>query len=65
MCTADASLITHRWVDGRPLMQPDFNINKKCRSFEAMQDWIETYEIKELNRRPGYGVPKDTEALRP
>ncbi|KAF2161254.1 hypothetical protein M409DRAFT_28293 [Zasmidium cellare ATCC 36951] len=59
MCTVDTSLITHRWIDGRPLMQPDFNVKKKCRSFDAMMNWIETHEIKELNRRPGYGVPRD------
>lgn len=41
MCSANVDVYTHFWIDTTLNMFPDFNINHKCRSFDAILDWQE------------------------
>ena len=39
MCTSDLSVVTFEYDGYHALPQPDFSINKVCRSFEAVLNW--------------------------
>ncbi|KAF2804554.1 uncharacterized protein BDZ99DRAFT_397559 [Mytilinidion resinicola] len=50
MCTADASLVTFRWVKGVSGPYPYFNTKHECRSYEGLLGW-------DRERRPGDKFP--------
>ena len=41
MCSADAGLITFRWVEGYDSPEPDFNTLHQCRSYAKLLEWNE------------------------
>ena len=45
MCTASVDMITYNWVDGQRLPFPDFNINKKCRDYDAIMGWHKDHHV--------------------
>ena len=45
MCQANADIITHVWVERQVNPWPDFNLNHKCRDFEAVLKWQEDNSI--------------------
>ena len=45
MCTANVDIYTHFWMDAQVHAFPDFNINHKCRDFDAVLAWQEANSI--------------------
>ncbi|KAF2968367.1 hypothetical protein GQX73_g5232 [Xylaria multiplex] len=41
MCSADLHIITYDWVDHVDYPWPDFSINRQCRNWDHMIDWIQ------------------------
>lgn len=37
-CHADADIVTYNWLETQQNPFPDFNINRKCRNFHALDD---------------------------
>jgi hypothetical protein len=58
MCGATADIITQDWVDGQLHPFPDFNINKKCRDFNAILDWHEATMIDDMPRFAKMRMPE-------
>ncbi|KAL3417154.1 hypothetical protein PVAG01_11154 [Phlyctema vagabunda] len=56
MCTGNVDIYTHFWADAQYNAFPDFNLNHKCRDFEAILKWQEdnSVDVKEFEviRRP-------------
>ena len=56
MCSASVDVIVHEWRDVQRHPFPDFNINKKCRNFDAVLAWQEQHAVADapyhLLRRP-------------
>ena len=53
MCEASVDAITHRWVDVQKHPIPDFSVNKVCRDFEAVLDYVEAKSVDFMGiRRP-------------
>ncbi|KAH7082624.1 hypothetical protein BKA63DRAFT_403231, partial [Paraphoma chrysanthemicola] len=48
MCSATADIITQPWVEGQSHPFPDFNVNKKCRNFDALLEWHEENMITDM-----------------
>ena len=45
MCHADVDIVTHRWLDVRLHPFPDFNVQKKCRDFDAVLQWQDENKV--------------------
>jgi hypothetical protein len=45
MCNADTGLYTYNWIEGRPSTMPDFNVQHKCKDFEAIKKWTMEHSI--------------------
>jgi hypothetical protein len=58
MCTANVDIYTHIWVDAQLRPYPNFNIDHKCRDFDAILDWQERNSIP-MNRLKNIRVPDD------
>ncbi|KAI3331742.1 hypothetical protein HD806DRAFT_546089 [Xylariaceae sp. AK1471] len=62
MCNADMHLITYNWVAHVDYAWPNFSLNRQCRSWDNMQDWIAartahtTAEHGLIRRPPGAAV---------
>ena len=41
MCTADASVVTFRWVKGLSTPYPNFHTGHMCRNYEGLLDWAQ------------------------
>ncbi|KAJ9228938.1 hypothetical protein DTO169E5_9027 [Paecilomyces variotii] len=59
MCNANVDVYTHYWADAQLNAFPDFNINHKCRDFDAILKWQEENSIDvdtfaEIRRPPEY-----------
>lgn len=39
MCHADANIVTSNWVKGRHWPHPNYNLDHKCRDFDAAYKW--------------------------
>ncbi|KAI1346771.1 hypothetical protein F5Y01DRAFT_319443 [Xylaria sp. FL0043] len=57
MCNADMHIITYNWVGHVDYPWPNFSINRQCRSWDNMLDWImerteHTHEKNGLIHRP-------------
>ena len=39
MCDADTSVMTYNWVKGHRFPHPNFNVQHKCRDFDAVFNW--------------------------
>jgi hypothetical protein len=61
MCSASTDIITHYWMDVQKYPIPDFDINNKCRDFDAILEWQEAHMVDyakyEKLRRPLDVVP--------
>lgn len=62
MCNADTGVYTYNWIEGRPSPMPDFNVQHKCKDFQAIKDWTAKHSIPQthLERQPGeyvYATP--------
>ncbi len=40
MCDADINVITYRWFADSEYPFADFNVEHKCRDFEAVKRWV-------------------------
>ena len=63
MCTANTDVYTHFWTDTLETPFPDFNINHKCRDFEAIKEWqnenaVDEHKFVDLRRPDEYGLPR-------
>ncbi|KAH8880797.1 hypothetical protein GQ53DRAFT_669188, partial [Thozetella sp. PMI_491] len=62
MCNADMHIITYDWVGHVTYPWPDFSINKQCRNYESLMDWIIEREARApqghslLVRPPNAGI---------
>jgi hypothetical protein len=57
MCSATADIITQPWVQGQLHPFPDFNINKKCRNFDALLEWHEDTMFKDKKKLESLRMP--------
>lgn len=62
-CSANTDPFIHYWVDVGDEPYPDFSINRKCRSFDAILDWQEKNSIpmskfRDVIRKPTDSVPR-------
>ncbi|KAN0108703.1 protein of unknown function (DUF3328) domain containing protein [Hyaloscypha variabilis] len=48
MCNADTGLYTYNWIEGRPSPMLDFNVQHKCKDFEAIKKWTMEHSIHRL-----------------
>jgi Asp-tRNA(Asn)/Glu-tRNA(Gln) amidotransferase B subunit len=39
MCDADMTLITYNWINNHYQPHPNFNVQHKCRDFDAAMEW--------------------------
>ncbi|MCJ1300462.1 hypothetical protein MMC08_003259 [Hypocenomyce scalaris] len=58
MCKADVDIVTHRWLDVRLHPFPDFNVQKRCRDFDAILKWQEDH-IVDFDRFMEFRKPED------
>ncbi|KAH9215078.1 hypothetical protein DL95DRAFT_523613 [Leptodontidium sp. 2 PMI_412] len=61
MCAANVDVYTHFWTDAFSYPHPDFQIQHKCRSFDAILDWqqkhaVDVHKLVQLTR-PGDSAP--------
>ena len=67
MCDADVTLITYNWVKNHYRPHPNFNVQHKCRDFEAAKRWTRERAIDASSlehnyfTRPGGEVVVDFE----
>jgi hypothetical protein len=61
MCDANTDLIPHVYMEDYPYPVPDFHINRKCGSLEAVREWNKEHSIpfnettgKLLEKPPGH-----------
>ncbi|CAN9228071.1 unnamed protein product [Alternaria sp. RS040] len=45
MCTGNVDVYPHFWADAQENAVPDFNINHKCRDFEAILKWHDEHAV--------------------
>jgi hypothetical protein len=45
MCTGNVDVYTHFWMDAQEHAFPDFNMNHKCRDFDAILAWQEDHAV--------------------
>ncbi|RAH53763.1 hypothetical protein BO85DRAFT_442082 [Aspergillus piperis CBS 112811] len=45
MCNANVDIYTHYWADAQLNAFPDFNVNHKCRDFDAILRWQEENSV--------------------
>jgi hypothetical protein len=64
MCSATVDLITQPWVDGQLHPFPDFNVQKKCRNFDAIVDWHEENRLTGSSRLSKMRVPEGVKPYR-
>ncbi|RDW82689.1 hypothetical protein BP6252_03801 [Coleophoma cylindrospora] len=43
ICTSDVSLVTHNWVKGFEMPQPNFNVVHKCRNFDDILRYVKEH----------------------
>lgn len=60
MCHADAGIVPSNWVKGRHWPHPNYNLDHKCRSFDAAYQWVYDHQANpppgfELFSRPAEG----------
>lgn len=60
MCHADAGIVPSNWVKGRHWPHPNYNIDHKCRNFDAAYQWVYDHQANpppgfELFARPAEG----------
>lgn len=65
MCNANTDVYTHIWTDTLTHPFPDFNIDHKCKNFDAVVEWQEKNAMDErafvaLTRPEGYPYRKMT-----
>jgi hypothetical protein len=56
-CRATPDIITQPWVDGQLHPFPDFNINKKCKDFDAILAWHDDTMITDKARFAAMRIP--------
>lgn len=40
MCNTDLHILTYDWVDHVDYPWPDFSINRQCRNYDNLLDWV-------------------------
>lgn len=45
MCAGNVDIYTHYWTDVQQQPFPDFNIDHKCRDFDAILAWQEEFSV--------------------
>ena len=45
MCDADMTLITYNWITNHYGPHPNFNVQHKCRNFDAAKQWTMQHRI--------------------
>lgn len=61
MCSANADIITNVWVEGQLHPFPDFNVNKKCRNYDALVDWHHRTQVTDMDNYLAMRRPKGQE----
>ncbi|KAH8655477.1 tat pathway signal sequence [Xylariales sp. PMI_506] len=64
MCSATADMVTNPWVEGQITPFPDFNINRKCRDFDAILDWHERTMVTDMKKYVKMTMPEGHEPYR-
>lgn len=71
MCNGNLDVITYNWAQTGEAPFPDFDVNHKCRDFDAIVAWQEEHSVplewgRNVTRPPGAKVlpmPKDWERI--
>ncbi|KAI0879014.1 hypothetical protein GGS24DRAFT_276867 [Hypoxylon argillaceum] len=45
MCSADLHIITYDWVDHVDYPWPDFSINRQCRNWDDVMEWVRQRKV--------------------
>ena len=64
MCSATADIFTNAWVEGQVHPFPDFNVNKKCRNFDAILEWHERTVVRNMTKYAEMRMPQGHEPYR-
>lgn len=51
MCTGNLDVITFNWMETEDLPFPDFNVNHRCRDFDAIVKWQEEHTVPKMLSR--------------
>lgn len=57
MCSADVGIVTHNWVRNEKLSDPktrpfpDFGVNKMCRDFDSLLDWVRINGVQDVHAK--------------
>lgn len=55
MCHADLDVVSYNWIrkneDDEPAPDPDFNVVKMCRSFQAVVEWAEKNQVEDAQKK--------------
>ena len=64
MCSGVVDVFPFMWVEGSRRPFPDFNINHKCRDFEALLEFQIKNTVPDTNKKANYMVrPKDAKVF--
>ena len=63
MCDADMTLITYNWVSNHYQPHPNFNVQHKCRNFEAAMEWTLDRRINASSLEHNYFTRPEGEAV--
>ena len=45
MCNADVGVITYSWVKNHYQPHPNFNVQHKCRNWDAVLEWVKEHQL--------------------
>lgn len=63
MCHADADLVTYNWVDSQSSPFPDFSINRKCRDFRTLFEFVDERSVDSDKYERLMKKPKDAQQI--
>lgn len=61
MCSANGDIITNVWVETQDHPFPDFNVNKRCRDYNAFVDWHHENQIEDMEKYSQMRIPEGEE----
>lgn len=64
MCHADLDIVPYNWIPkgghGELVPDPDFNVVKMCRNFDAVLEWAEKNQVQDgQEKRKDLKAPSD------
>lgn len=61
MCHVDYGMYTYQWLEGEPSPEPDFQVNRQCRDYNALLQFSKQHRV-DYDRRVQY-VPRPVDAI--